>query len=59
MQTSSELDLIELIVLGFEFCGSYALSPGSTFGFIQREPLTTVPKLLTAVENTAGRRGIK
>lgn len=59
VQTSSELDLIELIVLGFEFCGSYALSPGSTFGFVRREPHSTVPKLLAAVENAAGRRGAK
>ena len=59
MRASTELDILELVMLGFEFCGTYSLAPGSACGFVQREPLTTVPKLRSFVEKAEGQNGAK
>ncbi|EQI11760.1 UNVERIFIED_ORG: hypothetical protein QOE_3238 [Clostridioides difficile F501] len=59
IRASCELDLIEQIMLGFEFCGSYASSPGSPRGFSERDPLTSPSKLQSSIEKAGGQRGIK
>lgn len=56
---SCELDLLELVMLGYEFCGSYASSPEDPRGFVNRDPLTTVAKLQSAIARAEGQRGVK
>jgi hypothetical protein len=68
-QLASELSLIQLIELAYEFCGSYALPPvlrGSVEhhdiepaekGFSDRESLTDTTKLLAFTEGMKGVQG--
>lgn len=45
LQAARWLSLSELVKLGFEFCGSYALSESDIRGFVRRDPLTCAKQL--------------
>lgn len=45
LQMARLLAWFDLIALGFEFCGGYALAPDATRGFLPRSPIST-PKSL-------------
>jgi hypothetical protein len=45
MQVAERMDLIDLIRLGYELCGTYSMRHGTQDGFHQRPSLTTVRKL--------------
>jgi len=61
LQMAGELPLIDLVVLGFEFCGSYRLGRQSEpeQGLRADRPLSSVAKLSAYLEKTAGLRGHK
>lgn len=59
IRASRELDLPELIMLGFEYCGSYASVPENPRGFVPRKPLTSTDKLQSAIARAEGQRGVK
>lgn len=48
--------LEKLIEIGFELCGSYALSPCEA-GFVQARPITSVEELRRYTEKALGRNG--
>ncbi len=54
VRAASSLPLAKLLKLGYEACGSYALTSGSEAGFVNRQPVTTV-KALSAYIATCGR----
>ena len=63
LQMATRLSLVELIELGYEFCGRYSL-PGLNEsletmqrGFYDRPPLTNVKRLLSLVQQMKGTRG--
>lgn len=59
LQMARELTLIQLIELGFELCGSYALDSTCEKGFRAREPITSVFRLQTFVNKADGVHGAK
>jgi len=61
VQMASELSLIELIALGYEFCGSYRLEENNRQGrgFRDDLPLTSVAKLEAYLSRVAGLKGSK
>ncbi|MCL2324690.1 MAG: hypothetical protein FWC48_03875 [Actinomycetia bacterium] len=61
LQMASELPLIELVVLGYEFCGGYRLNKQSAprQGFRDDRPLTDVAKLSAYLERATGLKGRK
>ncbi len=61
LQMAGELPLIDLVVLGFEFCGSYRLGRQSEpeQGLRADRPLSSVAKLSAYLEKTAGLKGHK
>lgn len=57
LQLASELPYARLLMTGMELCGTFALNPGSTSGFIQRkwdDTLTTVEKLAKYLGKASG-----
>ena len=51
-QMAKELSIEQLMLLGLEYCGTYALTQSAPDGFICNiQPLTTVSKLQTYVKN--------
>lgn len=58
VQMAGSLSLIKLIVLGFELCGSYAISPSDPRGFVKRKPLTQVDQLSAFVGKMSDMRGL-
>ena len=61
VQMASELSLVELIELGYEFCGSYRLEENNKQGrgFRDELPLTSVVKLDSYLSRVAGLKGSK
>jgi len=61
VQMASELSLIELIELGYEFCGRYRLEENNKKGrgFRDDLPLTSVNKLDSYLSRVAGLKGSK
>lgn len=60
LQLAASLPLPELVLVGLELCGKYALEPGSERGFRDRQkPLTTVASLERYVAGAEGLRGAK
>ena len=58
VQMATRLDFISLILLGMEFCGTYAPCPYSN-RFDERPPLTTKARLLSFCEKVSGAHGSK
>lgn len=50
---------VDLIRIGYELCGSYALSRTHPDGFYARNPLTTVPRMQSYLERIPGVHGTK
>lgn len=53
-QLAKDASLIELIKLGFEFCGTYSLDPSQPRGFCNRKPLTTSESITKTLEALPG-----
>lgn len=58
LQMASNLSLIQLILLGFELCGTYRL-PDNSSALQRKIPLTSTAKLQYFVNKAGGRRGRK
>lgn len=58
-QMAGELSFEQLVKLGMELCGSYALSSRADAGFLFREPLTSVRRLRCYLEKASGMNGAK
>ncbi len=58
---ATELSLVDLVLLGFEFCGGYRLDKvrEPERGFSDGPPLTSVTKLDTFIRKTPGLKGHK
>ena len=56
-QMGTIADRIDLARIGFELCGTYALSRTHRRGFYTRSPLTTVARMQSYLERAAGLRG--
>ena len=59
VQLAYSLSTADLILLGYELCGTYALRPDVREGFVKRLPLTSASKLLRFARELEGRKGIK
>lgn len=60
LQLAAVVPLPELVLVGLELCGTYALVPGSERGFRGRQkPLTSVASLERTVARAEGLRGAK
>ena len=61
VQMATELSLVDLVLLGFEFCGGYRLDKvrEPERGFSDGPPLTSVTKLDTFIRKTPGLKGHK
>lgn len=59
VQMATRLSLPELIMLGFELCGSYALDPLDARRFGRREPLATAESLARFAQRAEGIHGRK
>lgn len=59
LQMASELSFVDLVVLGFEFCGSYRLDKKREpiKGFHNDQPLTSVAQLSLYLEKAAALKG--
>lgn len=56
LQMANSLDFLELVMLGFEYCGTYSINPLSAEGFIYNiAPLTTKTKLKNFTKRFANR----
>lgn len=58
-QMAALLELPELISLGYEFCGHYALASQHPHGFFTREPLTSITRLRSFIDRSDGMSGAK
>ena len=54
LQMARSLDLIDLIELGFELCGSYSLPAHGDDGHFERDPLTTRELIRATVDRLPG-----
>ena len=59
IQLSRDSGLIELIKLGFEFCGTYSLDPSISVGFRSRRALTTRLEIAHLIEKWPGQTNQK
>lgn len=59
LQMAQVVDDLELIELGFELCGGYAVNPSGEHGLVQRAPVTTPKRLSAFVEKAKGAPGIQ
>lgn len=57
VQAAGSLDLVSLIRLGCELCGSYGLSPRDPRGFVDREPLCDAARLRRMAAGISGYCG--
>ena len=57
-QMSTQLSFERLVLLGFEFCGTYMIDKSAEFGQRSREPLTTAKSILTYVSKNANMKGL-
>ena len=53
------LTVLELVTLGFELCGAYALDATSSEGFYKRDPLTSVAALQRYLDRVGPLHGAK
>ncbi|MEG1907929.1 MAG: hypothetical protein RR178_10770 [Gordonibacter sp.] len=58
LQVARQLSGIELVAVGLEFCGTYALCGSAVRGFRERPPLTTVGLLRKYLSKAAGGYGV-
>ncbi len=58
-QVASLVQRFNLVRIGMELCGSYALSPSHPSGFYARDPLTTVSRMQSYLGKVAGLKGTK
>ena len=59
LQMAQVLGDYELVELGLELCGCYAIDPSSERGMVKRAAVTTPKRLLAFCERAQGLRGIK
>lgn len=59
LQRANDLDLVGLILFGFELCGRYSIDIGSGCTSQRSRPLTTVEKLTAFLERAQGAHGRK
>ena len=61
LQMASELSLLDLVALGYEFCGSYRLNGESAKGkgFCKNLPLTSIGSLNSYIARSVGLKGCK
>lgn len=59
LQMATILSLVELVELGFELCGSYAMDPSDERGFRSRAPLASARSLGKFVARAKGMHGAK
>lgn len=59
VQMARFMDLAELIELGFELCGCYAVSPAAEEGMVDRQPVTTPQRLVAYLAGADGMYGAK
>ena len=59
LQLGKSLDLIELITVGYELCGSYGLRNQSEKGFLRRESRTNPHLIKRYLEKCNGIHGVK
>lgn len=57
LQMAATLDLIELIRLGYELCGSYVVDPSGQAGLSSRPAIATPDDLLSAARHSGWYRG--
>lgn len=57
LQLARDLDLISLIQIGFELCGSYSINPNHPKGFHARPQVTSTAKLASYLESAQGAPG--
>ena len=57
LQLGKELNLIQLITVGYELCGSYGLSVQSSSGFLRREPRSNPQLIERYLEKCEGIHG--
>lgn len=59
MQMGNKLDLNELIAVGYEYCGRYAIDPLTGHAAFGLDPVTTVERLKNFVDACPGIHGAK
>lgn len=59
LQIATMIHRIELVRIGCELCGRYALSRSHPDGFYSRAPLTTVARMQAYLERASGLHGAK
>ena len=59
LQMARSLDLIDLVELGYELCGSYSLSPCESNSHLNRMPLTSRSLLCSCVSRFPKARGAR
>lgn len=59
LQMARSLAWFDLIALGFELCGDYALAPGAPRGFLPRNPISTPDDLATFAASAHNFTGAK
>ena len=57
-QMSTRLSFERLVLLGFEFCGTYMIDKSAEFGQRSREPLTTADSILAYVSKNTNMKGL-
>lgn len=58
-QIATTAQRIEVVRVGFELCGTYAISRTHPEGFYKRDPLTTVARMQAFLERVPGLHGAK
>lgn len=59
IQLARDLDLIDWLILAYEFCGTYTLDKSHPKGFRNRAPLTSAEQIAQAADQLPGLKGIK
>lgn len=59
VQMACLMELAELIELGFELCGNYAVAPKAKDGMVEREPVTTPQRIAAYLAEADGMHGVK
>lgn len=59
LQLARRLDMVSLVKLGMELCGTYSIDPTAEGGFRQREPLASVAAIRRYLARAAGVGGAK
>lgn len=59
VQMAEMLSFPQLVLLGFELCGTYSLPVQASGDFMKRDVLTSIVKLKCFIESIEGARGLK